>query len=180
MNMLNKGLVLGLAVTLLGGCQTLADIDKAAGEWAKKRNAERAARAQQRRDSRWLTSTPSKCTTVRENLYTSVGVDTAYVRLKRHFSFLTLAEKEKSVPYPEWISSTGFKHEALPGVRYSMTDEIPYKNHYVWLSMVIEREGSKTFVGWDYCSKTEGWEKQGDPEKVRKSLAAEIKRTVGG
>ena len=180
--------VLLSALVFTGGCETFKDIDAAAGEWARKNTAERAARAEAQRNSRVLTSAPRGrgCQRVVQSLtLLRMDPDTAYVRLKRYFDFSNRREAEIRYPYPEALAATNYRHETLPGVRYAMSEgttwpSTAYGRQDIWLNLDVERDRSNTIVSWNYCINTDGWEVLGDPDAIKRNLAADIKHVVAG
>ncbi len=81
-----------------------------------------------------------------------IDVDTAYVRLKRHFRYKTLEERKRSSG--GWVDQ-GFRHETTPGARYWMKDgvslEVDGRTLRGWLSMEIERDGQGSIAYLRYC-----------------------------
>ncbi|GEM_PF-5815957 len=179
-------LLAGLMAFLATGCESIQEIDRAAGEWAKQHKAERAAREQARRDRYVLTETRRSCRTVMQSLQLpKTDPDTVYVRIKRFFGFNTPKEAEKSYPYPEALPYTKYRHETLPGVRYSMSEDVAWPSNVyglnrVWLTMDIERADHGTQIRWSWCQGTDGWEKLGDPADVQRHLAEDIGRVARG
>lgn len=178
--------LLGLCFLGLAGCESIQEIDRAAGEWAKKRNAERAAREEARRRQGVLTATKRQCRRTSESLrLPRVDVDTAYVRLKRYFGFHTPAEAQKVYPWPDWLPYSNYRHETLPGVRYAMSEAVVwpsavYGRAKVWLTLDIERGGQGSLIRWSWCQGTDGWEKLGAPAQVQRHLARDIGRVAKG
>ena len=180
-------LLLPAAVFLaLTGCESIQQIDRAAGEWAREHKAQRAAEEEAARQRGVLTATKRSCRKIAQSLYLpSIDADTAYVRLKRYFGFHTQSEAQKVYPYPEWLPQTNYRHETLPGVRYAMSEEVvwpsaTYGPHHVWLTLDIEREKRGSRLRWSWCEGADGWEKLGAPAQVQRHLAQEIEQVARG
>ena len=93
------------ALVFTSGCETIQEIDAAAGEWARKMKADRAARAEAQRNSRVLTSAPRGrgCQRVVQSLtLRRMDPDTAYMRLNVILDFKYIQrEANNRYPYPE-------------------------------------------------------------------------------
>ena len=176
---------LALSLVISSGCETLQQIDATAGEWAREMKAQPAARAEEPRHRRVLTAKTVGCQRVDQSLTVrGIDPDTAYLRIKRHFGYQTFEEANKTM-YPGWLETTHFRHETLPGVRYSLAQDINwtstvYGRNNLWLDLDIERERSHTQLLWHYCINTDGWEKLGDPDAIQRHLAHDIQRVVLG
>lgn len=128
---------------LMSGCESIQELDKAAGEWARAQRQGSAATASRQAGA---------CLAVNE-VFTvpGVDVDTAYLRLKRYFGFTNIGQQ--AYPHPN------FRHEALPGVSYWMRDGIQddwrpewgMEQQEVWMSARVEREGAGSRIELDYC-----------------------------
>ncbi|HID49356.1 MAG TPA: hypothetical protein EYP40_07080 [Chromatiales bacterium] len=170
----------------IAGCESVQDIDRAAGEWAKERKAQRAAAEKARRQRGVLSGTRRSCRRIMQSLdLPNANPDTVYVRLKRFFGFNSPSEAEKSYSFPDWLPYTNYRHETLPGVRYSMSEDITwpssvYGQKRVWLTLEIERTDRGTDIRWSWCQGVDGWEKLGDPAKVQRHLAKDIGRVARG
>jgi len=175
----------GLALLVAAGCESIQELDRAAGELAKELKAQRAEAEKARREREVLVGTSGGCREISRSLrLASVDPDSAYVRLKHFFGFKSPSEAQKSYPYPEWLPYTNYRHETLPGVRYSMSENIiwsssVYGRKRVWLTLDIEREGGGSLIRWSWCRGADGWETLGDPEKVNRALAKDIERVAG-
>jgi hypothetical protein len=87
-----------------------------------------------------------------------LDVDTAYARAISAFQFRTWAQRKR---YAELNSGgfidDGFRHDAQPGVLYSMSDRAEWNDtqgvrKVVWIIMQLAKEGStKTRVEANYC-----------------------------
>ena len=176
---------LALALVVTSGCETINEIDAAAGVWASKLKAERAARAEANRNRQVLTVEAFRCQRVDQSLTVpGMDPDTTYIRIKRHFGYKTFEEANKNM-YPGWLETTPFRHETLPGVRYGLAQDIhwnstEYGRNHVWLDLDIERDRSNTRLLWHYCINADGWEKLGDQDAIQRHLARDIKRVVLG
>ncbi len=178
---------LSLCFLGLAGCESIQEIDRAAGEWAKKHNAERVAREAARREQGVLTGKQRSCRRMDQSLNLSgIDPDTAYVRIKRFFGFKTWEEARKTYSYPEMLPYTSFRHEALPGVRYSMSQDITWPSAVygpakVWLTVDIERAPHGSVIRWSWCQgSNDGWAHLGDPAQVKRHLAKDIGRVARG
>ncbi|HIE54367.1 MAG TPA: hypothetical protein EYP90_04160 [Chromatiaceae bacterium] len=135
----------GLALLVAAGCESIQELDRAAGELAEELKAQRAEAEKARREREVLVGTSGGCREISRSLrLASVDPDSAYVRLKHFFGFKLPSEAQKSYPYPEWLPYTNYRHETLPGVRYSMSENIiwsssVYGRKRVWLTLDIER-----------------------------------------
>lgn len=145
--------ILLAAGSLMSGCESIQELDKAAGEWA---------RAQRQGSASTSARQAGSCLAVNE-VFTvpGVDVDTAYLRVKRYFGFNTPGERQAHPPYPTQAELTafGFRHETLPGVRYWMRDDVHVDwrpewgmaQQEVWMSARVEREGAGSRIELDYC-----------------------------
>jgi len=84
-------------------------------------------------------------------------VDTAYIRIKREFGFLTRDEKLNRMDgySREWLQYEGsFRYEALPGVSYHMRHYLTHRykgvNREHTIDAVIEKNGSASDVTLTY------------------------------
>ncbi len=107
----------------------------------------------------------------------NVDVDTAYVRLKRHFGYPTLEERKRR-SYGGWIDE-GFRHETTPGARYWMKDEVRTvvggKPVVGWLSTEIEKDGDGSLIRLRYCvGGSEGFQAGPDFPKLFASQVREV------
>ena len=178
--------VLTLAVLAAGGCQTFRDIDTAAGQLARRAKAERATGTGAQHAGRMSGAMQAGgCRRVSQALRLhGIDPDSVYVRLKRYFGYLTPREAETAYANPEWLPYTKYRHVTLPGVRYSLSQDIDWPSRalgrrHAWLNMEIEREGRDTIVRWNHCIDTDGWE-GGDPAAVKDRLARDIERAATG
>lgn len=174
-----------LAVVLLGtlaGCQTLKDIDDAAGELARAMKENSSGRPASRQQV--LTMHEARCDRVDDSVtLAAVNPDTAYLRLKRYFGYQTWEEAEKRTERG-WLEASNFRHETLPGVRYAMAQDVFWPSHqlgrqHVWLMMDIERASRGATVAWSYCLGTDGYEKL-NPDEVRRYLRRDIGEAASG
>ncbi|HGY89648.1 MAG TPA: hypothetical protein ENK43_00600 [Planctomycetes bacterium] len=105
----------------------------------------------------------------------AVDVDTAYVRLKRHFRYPTLEERKRN----SWgFIDEGFRHETSPGARYWMKNGVKVvmdgKLFKGWLSTEIERNGPTSTVYLRYCiGGIEGF--NGVPADFPQKLIAQVR-----
>ncbi len=139
------------AGSLMSGCESMRELDKAAGEWA---------RAQRQGSASTTARQVGSCLAVNE-VFTvpGVDVDTAYLRVKRYFDLSTFDERQARNPFhkPRLMKEAGVRHETLPGVRYWMRDEVSWrpewgmKQQEVWMSARVEREGAGSRIELDYC-----------------------------
>ena len=163
------------AALLLPGCQTLQEIDRVAARVNEQLKARQMAR-RQHNDAR----PRRRCHIVGDTTTLSgVDIDTAYVRLKRYFNYKTL---EEFTPYDrKWIRYMGFRHEAMPGVRYDMAWTVRWPSFpgtYVWLGLILERDNSGVLIRWRHCAGVDGWERL--PVTADQRLARDIVRVARG
>ena len=181
-------LSLPLALAALAGCQSLEEIDRSAVEAVKPafEGLEKAGVLRRRQPGADVRTSDSggRCKrthgAVRIN---GLDPDTAYVRLKRHFHFFTWEEAKNAYPWPEYLKETNFRHESLPGVRYSMSQDIwwdtpEFGRRNVWLNMDIERDGTATLVRWNHCTESGDWKSLGSPDEVESVLRKDIARAL--
>jgi len=179
-------LLMGVLLFTAAGCESIQEIDRTAGEWAKERKAQRAAQEQARQERGVLTAAKRSCRRNAQSLrLPGADPDTTYVRIKRYFGFNSPREAEKAYPWPDWLPYTNYRHETLPGVRYSMSEGVTwpsaaYGRHKVWLTVDIERESQGSLIRWSWCEGTDGWEKLGEPAEVQRNLARDIERVARG
>lgn len=148
----NTLLAAGLVTMAATGCQTLQEIDDAAGAWAREMKADRAFSSG---DNSALAANPTtRCGQgVQEAIAVSVDVDTAYARLKRYLGYRTDVERGADKGFESTYA--GVRHETLPGVRYRMSDYVRVSDRGVsrrgWLITDIERNGQGAVIRLDYC-----------------------------
>jgi len=143
-------------VVNVSGCTQIQAIDKAAGDLAKSIQLRRGQGPKGNVSIPANTSTP--CGERRETVVrlSSTDVDTAFVRLKRHFRYRTLEERIEASPWKKraWIDE-GFRYEATPGARYWMKDSVDIKigseTQRGWLSTEVERNGAGAIVRLGFC-----------------------------
>jgi len=171
---------LAIALFTLGGCESIQEIDRAAGEYAKAIEARQAAGRRSGGRMSGAERVP-RCEQVSGRLVVPVDPDTAYVRLKRYFGFNTPREAQRTYPNPDWLKYTQYRHETLPGVRYAMSESVVWPDvGRVWLNLEIEKEGRGSRIAWSHCRDADGWEKLGDPAEVQRRLAVDVGRVAGG
>ena len=170
----------------LSGCESIQEIDRAAGELAKEMKAKQAEQARTARRSGAITYTRSRCeATSGTMLVRGLDPDLAYLRLKRFFGFHTWAEAKHAYPSLDWLKESNYMHDALPGVRYEMREGVTWPSTAygpvkVWLNLVVEKAPGGTRITWSHCAGTDGWQKLGDPERADRHLREDIARVARG
>jgi hypothetical protein len=181
-----RSLLVCMALLAMAGCESIQEIDRAAGEWAKAHEAQRAAAEEARRQRGVLTEARQGCRQITQSLRLPwIDPDSAYVRIKHYFGFHTPDEAQKAYPNPEWLPYTHYRHETQPGVRYSLSEEVVwpsavYGRRSVWLTLDIEREKRGSLIRWSWCQGADGWKNLGAVPDIQRQLAQDIQRAAGG
>ncbi|MEM8948414.1 MAG: hypothetical protein AAGA21_19195 [Pseudomonadota bacterium] len=117
------------------------------------------------------------------DLQTDVDVDTAYLKIKREFGFLTYEERLAKSPNLQrgWLEKdTSFKHTTIAGVSYQMKNRVPHafggekRSHNFEANVEKDGEGSIVMMKF-WIPSQDGL----DVEAYSKSIEARARNALG-